>query len=274
MNFKKLFISAFVAAFLVGLTAYVLSPNTKIKPQLKTVENHLEKKRNDFDALKIPESRQKFFAYEEIDDSQFKAKLLETGEGFHGDEILAKDGEVWFGLFNENNKFYLRKTKIKVKPDEDGLGEEPGVMTGKSVSINRKNQPMFLVKGAENLKSGEIKTALLGTYGDNYLSLSKGFKTFFYMGESYTLSVEGGENSLNLILETNEVKQEIFKLDMVGDATWNLIWVGDLDGDDKLDLVADLPTFYNFSQKRLFLSSQAKDGKLVEQVAVFHTSGC
>src|SRR5688572_5798635 len=45
--------------------------------------------------------------WQEEDESNFKIKLLETGEGFHGDEIQAKSGETWLGLFKEKNKYNL-----------------------------------------------------------------------------------------------------------------------------------------------------------------------
>jgi hypothetical protein len=75
-------------------------------------------------------------------------------------------------------------------------------------------------------------------------------------------------------LEAGNKKQLLYSVDNMGDATWNFIWVGDLDGGGKLGFYADLIDFYNISAKRLFLSSQAEKGKLIKQVAVFFTSGC
>ena len=53
-----------------------------------------------------------------------------------------------------------------------------------------------------------------------------------------------------------------------------LKFAGDLDGDGKLDLLIDTTHHYNLSEPTLFLSSQAKDGELVHNVASFRTTGC
>ena len=54
----------------------------------------------------------------------------------------------------------------------------------------------------------------------------------------------------------------------------SVMWAGDLDGDDKLDLLLDLTHHYNLSEITLFLSSHASEGELVKKVAVFSTVGC
>src|SRR5262245_10920857 len=40
--------------------------------------------------------------WQEEDPTKFTIKLQETGEGFHGDEVNAKNNETWLGLFNKN----------------------------------------------------------------------------------------------------------------------------------------------------------------------------
>lgn len=213
--------------------------------------------------------------WENEDGSKFIIKILETGEGFHGDEIEAKSGETWLGLFKENDDYCLRSTKIKIRRVRDGVIDEIGEKTGKSVRVNGKHIPIFLVKNAELLKAGKIKTVFYNSSDEDSTSLQNGFvRNYEINNYKYILRVEGEVNSSKLTLESGSKKQILFSLDRMRDATWNLIWVGDLDGDGKLDIYADLPTFYNFSERRLFLSSQPENDKLIKQVAVFHTSGC
>jgi hypothetical protein len=47
-----------------------------------------------------------------------------------------------------------------------------------------------------------------------------------------------------------------------------------MDGDNKLDLYVQVSYHYNVSQRKLFLSSQAKRGGLVREVAELMTVGC
>jgi hypothetical protein len=78
-----------------------------------------------------------------------------------------------------------------------------------------------------------------------------------------------------LVLVFGELRQVLFSLQECGnDASWSLIWAGDLDRDGKLDLYVSVTQHYNVSQRKLFLSSTAGDKQLVREVAEFITSGC
>ena len=275
MKITKTVLGIFLTTFLIGLVFVSSTKRKVVEPILLTNTIADPKPKAPLDSKIDREIEKKFFDWQEEDETKFRIKLLEAGEGFHGDEIKAKSGEVWLGLFKENDKYFLRSTKIKVRPGYDAVIDEAGEKTGKDVVVKGKNQPLFLVKNAGMLKEGEIKTIFSPQSSDDGESLQNGFVAdYIFNGNNYTLRVDGEENSSKLILESENTKQVLFFVDAVGDSIWRLNWVGDLDGDGKLDVYADLPVFYNFSQRRLFLSSQAENGKLVKQVAMFHTSGC
>jgi hypothetical protein len=277
MKITKNFVSVFLLTFLIGLASYLLyskiDKTVVVEEIPETTTFNSSKAR--IETIIKPEILAENNDWKEEDKSKFKIKLLETGEGFHGNEINAKSGETWLGLFKEKNKYNLRSVKIKVRPGFDGVSDEPGEMTGKDVIVAGKRQPLFLVKNAEMLREDEIKTIFYAQSFDDAVRLHNGFVAEYKLNDKkYTLRVEGGTNSSTLILESDNKKQILYFVDGMGDIGWELYWVGDLDKDGKLDLYADIPVFYNFSQKRLFLSSQAEDGKLVKQVALFHTTGC
>jgi len=109
---------------------------------------------------------------------------------------------------------------------------------------------------------------------------------FWLKDEEYTLRVapgmtRNGTEANVLILETGETNQIVTfnshfedkntKYDTIGD----LLWVGDLDGDGKLDFY-----FSDFGYEKggfgsnLFLSSAAERGQLIKLVASFGIAGC
>ena len=53
-----------------------------------------------------------------------------------------------------------------------------------------------------------------------------------------------------------------------------LLFAGDLDRDGKLDLVFDTTDHYNVARPTLFLSSQARPGELLHEVARTTSVGC
>ncbi len=286
MRLRKLFISAFVLAFVIGVVSFLVVHSTKkvstppviVKEVLPDLPKPLIETK--------PEIIEENNEWQEESDFDFKIKLLETGEGFHGDEIEAKSGETWLGLFREGNSFSLRSTKIKVNQVHDDIvDKKPRQKTGKSVSVAGKNQPIFLMKNAGFLKQGKVKSLLysdVDQYSDETNISNVTRKTFNLNNVNYNLFVttdnsEKGDyldETSKLILSDGKTEQIIYSQERCSDCGWGVYWVGDLDGDGKLDLYLDLSDHYNVTGKCLFLSSQAEKGELVKEVARFRTVGC
>lgn len=215
---------------------------------------------------------------------KYKYELLHTGK-FHGEEISAKSGENWLGLFKQKDGFYLASTKINVKRVYDEIldGSE-NEKTGKMVSVNNKIEPLFLIKNASKLNAGKVVTlfgiATVNEFHENSSSKELSVESpddFTFKNKKYSLKVEKVLNSkaeivYALILEMNETKQilNVSNEDFLG----SLHWVGDLDQDDKLDFYISPFVKENLSESSLFLTSEAEKNNLVKKIALIVTSGC
>lgn len=243
---------------------------------------------------------------EEIDDDieaadKLTIRLMETGSNFHADQIKAKNGEKWLGLFNNDGIYSLQNTTLRVKRVADELlhgpgSDKKGKLTGKSVSVETKVEPAFLLKNARRLREGFVATLFEGEKEDwNNESvkptfLDKNFhQTYKLAGKIYELKVikaknKRGEPVLALRLEGNGVKQILHTFwtrseGENGEENWlgsvgTLYWVGDLDRDNRPDFYLSLYAHETIYTAFLLLSSEAGKGKLVKKVAVFETSGC
>jgi hypothetical protein len=283
MKITKTFISVFFLTFLIGTIGYFIIPKTDKNIEQKEIVQLVSM---DLPAPKIETKVQpNVFDIENFwDDTEGKhnTNFLETGEVSNGEDIKAKSGETWFGLFNESGKDVLRPTKIKVKTiQEEGIWKE--------VSVRDKENPIFLLKDKKKLKTGEVKTLYREkTWRENddfndSATIKDGFNKKFYLGNvEYTLRVEKGistkqESLLVLLLETETTSQVIHFIYYMEEADYvgNLYWVGDLDRDGKLDLYMD---FYGYEKggysSGLFLSSEAEKGKLVNKSEYFMLGGC
>lgn len=207
-----------------------------------------------------------------------KIELLETGE-FHGEEVTAKAGELWLGLFKTGNNFALLETVIGVEMVHDPIVDDnPNEKTGKAVKVFNRNEPVFLIKDAGFLPQKNIETVFSGEKGID----GKYKETFNFKKAVYELRVDNAANEneflgkdSKLILTVNGKQQILRELPNGGnDAFWTLYWVGDLDSDGKLDFYINVTDHYNVSDKRLFLSSQAEAGQSVKEAAIFRTTGC
>jgi hypothetical protein len=230
---------------------------------------------------------------DDFDDTKdFIMKLLEPGEGFHGDEVIGKTREVWLGLFQENDKFFLRSTKLKITNVHDGIADEfKWQKTGKSVGVSSKSTPIFLLKNADYLEKGEIATFQKGLKyrdipEDSEVSSDK-LMTRLNVGFSQNYEVKGVKYELEVIEAVDQQLKRVFAVVLSGDGKGQIVhtsydsddlgtlyWVGDLDKDGKPDFYMDLYVHYNVGNQTLFLSSKAGENELIRQVAVFWTTGC
>jgi len=283
MKITKTFTSIFFLTFLIGLTVFYLIPKTENDVERLEIIQAIP---SDFPVAKNEaKAEPRVFDVENFEDKsegKHNINFLETGAVSNVEDIKAKSGEIWWGLFNDNGKDVLRPTKIKVK-----LTKEE--MLWKEVSVRDKKNPIFLVKEKRKFKAGAVETLLREKTGEETddhnesAAIKDGFNKKFYLGDiKYTLRVEKGistkqELLLVLLLETETTSQivhfiyDLNEYDYVG----NLYWVGDLDRDGKLDLYMD---FYGYEKgfysSALFLSSEAEKGKLVKKFEYFMLGGC
>lgn len=230
------------------------------------------------------------------DPDSLKIKLLTTGEGFHGDEVKARNGERWLGVFELDGRVELRETKLRITRVFDEIVDEPrsGKKTGKTVRAPGSGKPLFLVKNAR-FPQGELKTVFLGRTWEDYRLpqfehllreevltslLPNTTQNFSMSGERYELKVFSalnpeGKPIYALALESSSQRQILHTIKMGSNYDLGtLFWIGDIDQDGKPDLFMDLFEHYNVVNSVLFLSSEADDGQIVKKAAYFWTTGC
>lgn len=215
-----------------------------------------------------------------------RVHLIETGQ-FHGDEIAARTGQRWLGLYVNGRGSVLRYSRIRVRTVSDDVTDYgTKKKTGKEVSVHSAPGPVFLLSRAPILKPGPV-ISLFREKADFNRGLEK-FPVELKLGrKSYLLKVIGADKSSSLcrdssfprnarlVLVAGKSVQTLYQLDDCGnDPSWYLLWAGDLDRDGKLDLYVNVTQHYDVSERRLFLSSTASKGKLVRNVATFVNGGC
>ena len=210
-----------------------------------------------------------------------KIQLLQVG-AFHGDEVSAKSGEIWLGLYSTPEGHSLIPSTIVVETIYDPVVDSPGEKTGKVVTVDEQARPLFLIKGLETYQNTSIKTL---SAEQSILSPGKSLDLRLSSQNEYHLMVYGeGDigpngftalNNYSLELSKGQFSQEILTYDSTNGAIPSLLWAGDLDGDNQLDLLINATPHYTvYSAPMLFLSSMAKDGNLVQKVAMFIATGC
>ena len=277
MKFTKTY-GIFLTAFSIGCLFVILftfNKQTNQEIELHKIYNADKIKQiSDVSKSKLEVIEEVDNRWEKIEKKPYKIKMLETGEDFHGDEVDAKSGEKWLGLFQHDNTYVLKETKLKIKRVKDGIvDDDTNQKTGKSVETPEKNEPMFLLKDS-NLKSGEVKYVMQGDIYDDIPENTEYVKEFEFNGNKYSLKVVEKLNKENeklfaLVLEGRGQQQVLHTANFNGGRLATLHWVGDLDKDGKPDIYMSPNVHYNVENRVLFLSSRAKQIVLSQKLRIF-----
>jgi hypothetical protein len=206
---------------------------------------------------------------------------------WHGDEVVAKNGERWLALVKTSTGYLLQEVAINVEMTEDEVLDVPPAKTGKRIIVPGDLKVVMLVRGLPQLQAGLVAAADLAEVdlrtdrpGGIYYNGMMHELEFVCAAKDRArdqadcplqLSVAGKKQALQNypIYRPGTPEQSI-----ASEGFPQILWAGDLDRDGHLDLLLDLTNHYNVSAPTLLLSSLAKKGELVRAVAMFRTTGC
>lgn len=215
-------------------------------------------------------------------------QLAQPGENFHGDEVVARDGERWFALVVADEKARLVQTRLKVTAVRDGLLDGPDQKSGRSVGAPAlASEPLAFLRGLP-LHEGQISSV---TSARNTRVRSQHPISLPLAGTTTELALEcppawdsAGRPQCRVTVSRRGLKQDIgtYLSDAISADTYDpsdvtgpvLLFGGDIDRDGTVDLLIDMSDHENASAPTLFLSGSAKPGELVHAVASQRTTGC
>lgn len=220
------------------------------------------------------------------DDNTLPVKIIRL-ETFHSDEIEENYGKkVWFGLFKNKGNYSLSETKVSFKRVNDPvIDETEEEKTGWEVSAEVKDSCLILIEKLPYFIDGNISNVKI----PENIYPEESFK-FSYKDVEYTLFATGKKKKeqsdsdwivvsnyklyLKTIVDGKETTELLVAKKSFDDQMIKVIFAGDLDDDNKLDLIIDTASHYNVSSPTLYLSKPAEKGKAIKPVGVFATVGC
>ncbi|WP_052444759.1 hypothetical protein [Flammeovirga sp. OC4] len=210
--------------------------------------------------------------------------IIETGS-YHGDEIKKSyANKQWVGVFADSSNYYLKNVDVTFEKDFDPIIDSEGDSSAVKVSVNEKDYCLFLFSDFpledRTLHSiDSLKDILCPLPGDStILNYNNTTIKLYATGDKQLLGGDYYEIANYRLFIDNENKtkapQLLFACANFDDAMPQLLWVGDIDNDGKLDFLFDLSSHYNATSINLFLSSKADENEFVKIVAYFDTIGC
>ncbi len=180
-------------------------------------------------------------------------------------KILNKN---WFDLYKKGSHYYLRKLKYKINK---GIDECTGL---KTKEIETPNYSILFIdyKFLSNGRVAHLIPSKKILHPNDKIILN-------YYGVKYKIrctadsSISGSNKSFNsyknykLYIKVNNQEELLFSQSNFNESETEIEFVGDIDGDYKLDFILNSPTIYEENRKILILSSQADKNKLLKKVA-------
>lgn len=210
-----------------------------------------------------------------VSKNDFEILLVSSYRYWEGENPANKITKDWFDLYKRGDKYYLGKADFTIEKGYDEcIGESTRIVTSKNKTV------LFLEYS--DLKLGEVDALKL----DKPKIWPKEKITFQYNNINYSIRAEGDFVSSDKILseEGEEILQDVknYKLyistnndaeilfleeESFNDSFVELLFVGDIDRDGKLDFIFDASRDYEEERVVLYLSSKAKEGGIIQKVS-------
>ncbi len=191
--------------------------------------------------------------------------------------------EEWFGIFNSADSCYIKKTSISYTRVYDPVLDPDTInISGDLISIPETEQCILLIAGMDELKPQQINSIKQSNF-----FLQPGEQIAFDFNQShYIFSAEGDQADQETkwyngayrlyVEETNQFKTKLLIASdtLSSESPFVFYWLGDINGDDQLDMIINTSYHYNLSLITLFLSSGNKNKMMLRRAAQLSTTGC
>jgi hypothetical protein len=201
----------------------------------------------------------------------YTSEILEP-TNYHSSEVDKKQKLLsWLALVNTNNKWSLTPIKPSFKKCWDPINDNglPGETTGVCISVPMPGVKYLLFD--KNMSAGPVSAV----YNGEKPPLPKKDSSIIFSleGKTYRLISKSKEQLELIFLEHNGNRDFLFNPFRNGETNAALLWAGDLDDDNNIDIVLDASEHYNCSDLKLLLSKDTKPGELFRWAAHLSTQG-
>jgi len=208
---------------------------------------------------------------------EFDILLPRSYRSYDGKNEVDFLNEKWIELYQENEEYYLGKANYDIVKGFDDC-------SGDSLKIICPQKKVLVFMDYQQLKFGKIESLRIKKRtiwpGEKMTLMFNSLKYDLYaegkvVSESKRLDEDEKEEkymvveNYKLYLTTgNTVRQLVVAADFSdADASVEVLFVGDIDGDGKLDFVFGSNRNYEEERVLLFLSSKAEKGEAVKKVS-------
>ncbi|WP_121965110.1 hypothetical protein [Myroides sp. N17-2] len=229
------------------------------------------------------------------------ANTMITPGAFHADELpeTIADKE-WLGLISDkDNTYKLVALKPTVSKIFDPSHDEVGMTSGIEIVQHNEQNCLLYIEKQSNLKETNVEVANIPSYiypgekvqftfkGKEYTLYATGTRKLNGVNEAdFTNSVENGYEMPKYYVKNYTLRMEIKDGDKMSEMMLlsqryfeegqvpKVIFGGDINNDDVVDILINTSTEYNVSRPTLYLSDTSNNDVSILPVASHESIGC
>lgn len=200
----------------------------------------------------------------------------------HNDELEENyQQHNWIGLCKRSDNYYLERVKIDFLKVHDPIIDAASEKTGWQPQVEGKQDTcLYLFSGLDIAGKSMVEFVEL----EQKVILPGDTLHFNFLDRNYMLFATGdnpggesyGVSDYKLYLQSdlkNNPQALVYEYQFDDDII-DILWAGDLDGDQIMDLIIDTSNHYNVMELSLFLSSYSTGQDLVKKVGHHRKIGC
>lgn len=227
------------------------------------------------------------YKFEESNGSFFwHSKNLLLPGVFHNEEVWDDVlQQEWLALYHRNGIHTLEKVKLRLRSVPDDAMDNPGDSTAWEVSVPDQDSCIVLLSDTslrvdtlEEVVSTTHRFWPQDTFGFNFGSVQYELVVLghrypdvpdlnYYETKNYQLVLRG-------LFNDGPKEQVLFHHRALEESLIKVLWIGDLDNDQKPDLLIETSHHFNVSLPTLYLSGDAAEGQLIREFGKFRSVGC
>ena len=203
---------------------------------------------------------------------------------FHGEEVVAWDGEPWLALVVDTHGAHLEEVVLSVRAVHDPVLDAEGQATGLEV-VSEAVEAVAFLRGPD-LRAGALDPSIASE-----LRLTPGLRVWLEPEHTRAIGLTcstfdappaDGECTVAVSGDIGTSKLAVLPATLTADGVLLLgddgharvIFAGDLNGDRDTDYLLDVSEHYNGSRVLLFISQPKGHHAWPVQVAEYASTGC
>lgn len=194
-------------------------------------------------------------------------ELLMPGGPYEASAVPPDARGEWLALVVGDGPDHLAPVRVSVVSVREECTGSPGA--ARLVRVDGHPEPLVLLREVPGVRAGAVASGTL-TPPRDWREAREGT----FAGRPFLLREERVGEGFRLRYAWRNALETVFETEQEDEGYWNLLWLGDLNGDRWPDLLLQADGKYSLQTTRLLVSRVRGGAGVLEEIATFRIAAC